>query len=136
MTLTKWLVYVVILALMPIWARFLITYLLDFNFQARWFSESDIITFGLALVITNISGLENNTSIKRNWKTWNIGFSLCFAFAFAIIFAITCIQEIQPKLFSSDKILRISIIASFASLIYSYAIWNRIQVTRSTGEDL
>lgn len=128
MTLARWAIYTVFLALIPVLIRLLILVLA--TPPARWFSEGDVITFGLILVITNISALESGTQLEANWKTKQMGLSLLLIATFATLFAITCFQELQPGLFRRDRLLAACLVLSLVSVLYSYSIWNRVAATQ------
>ena len=130
MTLARWAVYTVLLAMTPILMRLLIAVLVTSAAQLRWLSESDVATFGLILVITNISALENAMNIETAWKTKHMGLSLLLTAAFATLFAITCFQELQQGVFERNRVLWASLVLSLSSVLYSYAIWNRMAVAR------
>lgn len=130
MTLVKWAMYTVLLAMTPILMRLLIAVLVTSTAQLRWLSESDVATFGLILVITNISALENASNIAETWKTRHMGLSLLLTATFATLFAITCFQELHQGVFEPNRVLWASMILSLSSVFYSYAIWNRMAVAR------
>ena len=132
--LVKWFVYTVLLAMTPILMRLLIAALVTSETQFRWLSESDVATFGLILMITNISALETATNVEANWKTKSIGFSLLFIVIFAALFAITCFQELQESVFERNKVLGANLALSLCSVAYSYAIWNQIAVAQTSEE--
>ena len=132
--LVKWFVYTVLLAMTPILMRLLIAVLVTSEIQFRWLSESDVATFGLILMITNISALETATNVEADWKTKSIGFSLLLIVIFAALFAITCFQELQENVFERNKVLGANLALSFCSVAYSYATWNRIAVAQTSEE--
>ena len=132
--LVKWVVYTVILAMIPIFMRLLIAVLVTPRANFRWFSESDVATFGLIVAITNINALETATNIEEKWKTWRMGISVLIILTFAILFAITCFQELQPDVFERNRVLWANLILSLVSVVYSYSIWNRIALVRIAEE--
>ena len=132
--LIKWIVYTVLLAMTPILMRLLIAILVTSETQFRWLSESDIATFGLILMITNISALETASNVEADWKTKSMGFSLLLIVIFAVLFAITCFQELRQGVFERNYVLAANLILSLGSVAYSYAIWNRIAVTPTSEE--
>ena len=132
--LVKWFVYTVLLAMTPILMRLLMALLVTSKTQFRWLSESDVATFGLILIITNISALETATNIEEAWKTKSIGFSLLLIVVFATLFAITCFQELQQGVFERHYVLWANITLSLASVAYSYSIWNRIAASLTSEE--
>ena len=96
--------------------------------------RSDVATFGLILMITNISALETATNVEADWKTKSIGFSLLLIVIFAALFAITCFQELQEGVFERNYVLGANLALSLCSVAYSYAIWNRIAVAQISEE--
>ena len=132
--LIKWIVYTVLLAMTPILMRLLIAILVTSETQFRWLSESDIATFGLILMITNISALETASNVEADWKTKSMGFSLLLIVIFAVLFAITCFQELRQGVFERNYVLAANLILSLGSVAYSYAIWNRIAVIPTSEE--
>jgi hypothetical protein len=135
MTLARWAIYTVLLALTPVLMRFLIAALSASSAQMRWLSESDVATFGLILVITNISALESDTVVEAAWKTKHMGLSLLLTAAFATLFAITCFQELHAGLFERGRVLWASLLLSLASILYSYSIWNRVAASKKAREE-
>lgn len=123
MTLGKWLIYTVMLALSPVLCRLLIAGLIP---GIRWVSESDVMSFGLILVVTNISGLESSTAVDPHWKTINIGISLLLVVLFAVLFAVSCFHELPANPVSETHVLYGGLIVSVASIVLSYSIWNRL----------
>lgn len=132
--LVKWFVYTVLLAMTPILMRLLMALLVTSKTKFRWWSESDVATFGLILIITNISALETATNIEEAWKTKSIGFSLLLIVVFATLFAITCFQELQQGVFERHYVLWANVTLSLASVAYSYSIWNRIAASLTSEE--
>ena len=132
MSLIKWGIYTVLLALTPVLMRLLIVMLATPNSNAQWLKEGDIISFGLILAITNISALEHDTASEPDWKTKHIGLSLLLIAAFATLFAVTCFEEIAPNSFAQPRLLWAAITLSVACVLYSYAVWSRLLASRST----
>lgn len=134
MTIARWAVYTVLLALTPVLMRLLIAVLVAPGANMRLIAESDVTTFGLILAITNISTLETGSAVEVDWKTRQMGLSLLLIAAFATLFAITCFQEFQPSLFNRKRVLLASLLLSLASVLYSYSIWNRVAAARALRE--
>jgi|WetSurMetagenome_2_1015567.scaffolds.fasta_scaffold893963_1 hypothetical protein len=135
MSLGKWLLYTVVLALSPIWVRLLIVGVFIPDCGIRWLAESDIATFGLILVITNISGLESSSVVEPDWKSKHIALSMALALVFATLFVGTCVQElpIQPNPVSRNRLLVAVLSLSSVSVVYSYSIWNRLAEAQSAS---
>lgn len=134
MTLTKWFIYTVLLALTPMLMRLLVAGVVDSSLTPRWLNEGDVISFGLILAITNISGLESGIKIDRDWKTKHIGLSLLNIAAFAALFAVSYFAEIAPATVSHVRLLAVSIFLATACAVHSYAIWQRLAKTKPSGQ--
>jgi hypothetical protein len=129
-TLTKWLIYTVLLALAPVIIRLLVA-LITTGGGVPWIDSSDVISFGLTLAITNISGLESSTKIARDWKTTQIGISLLNVSLFAAMFALHCAASIPGSKMSSGRLLFGSVVLALAGVVHSRTIWQRLSVIRS-----
>lgn len=131
MTLAKWFVYTVLLALTPILMRLLVVGLSTSIAPIRWLNETDVITFGLILAITNISGLEGDTKSDRDWKSKQVGVSLLNVAAFATLFAVSLFAEIAPANVSRGRLLAVSVFLAAGCAIHSYSIWERLAAIRT-----
>jgi uncharacterized membrane protein len=124
---TKWLIYTVIIGLIPFLIRSFIA-LFDktatFNF---WFNETDFISLGLVLNLTNINELEDRDFEDKIWKTKSIGFSVIFITLFAAILAIVTYSDFKsnPDL-NKSMVKGCSICLALVSFIFSYSIYNRL----------
>ena len=129
MTLVKWFIYTVLLALTPIMMRLLVVGLTP-GAQIKWFDHGDVISYGLVLGITNISGLESGSRVARDWKTIQIGVSLLAISVFAVMFAVSCLAEAAQSKISSPRLLGMALLLSAASTFHSYSIWSRLSAVR------
>lgn len=128
MSIVKWLIYTVLLALTPIVIRLLVF----------WFSKSsngnaiddgDVVAFGLIVAITNINGLES-ADTEESWKTKHMGVSLSLIAMFATMFAAACFRDLHPEALDSGKILCAAMLLSVSTCLYSYALWSRLSALR------
>lgn len=124
---TKWLIYTVIIGLIPFLIRTLIwlfdkTATIDY-----WLNESDFIILGLVLHLTNINELEDRDFDDKIWKTKNIGISVIFITVFSAILAIVTYADfkVNPDL-NKTMIKSCSIFLAIVSFIFSYSIYNRL----------
>ncbi|WP_375563067.1 hypothetical protein ACE193_11265 [Bernardetia sp. OM2101] len=124
---TKWLIYTVIIGLLPFFIRSLI-FIFDKNGTIDyWLNEGDFIVLGLVLNLTNINELEDKHFEDELWKTKCIGISIVLILLFASILAITMYADF--KLSEDINKLAVkgwSIGASLVSFIFSLAIYNRL----------
>ena len=124
---TKWLIYTVIIGLIPFLIR---TFIWLFDKTATidyWLNESDFIILGLVLHLTNINELEDRDFEDKIWKTKNIGISVIFITVFSAILAIVTYADfkVNPDL-NKTMIKSCSIFLAIVSFIFSYSIYNRL----------
>ena len=121
----KWLIYTVVIGLIPILARLLISFITEGKID--YINSSDIIIFGLILHISNINELEHYTK-DIDWKTIQNGMSIVFIILYAILLVAVLFSEIEPNIIKNELINYISIPLSVVSFIISYSIYDRISI--------
>lgn len=124
---TKWLIYTVIIGLIPFLIRSFICLLDNTSTFNYWLNETDFIIFGLILNLSNINELEDKVLVNKLWKTKNIGFSVVLIIILSAIFTIITYSEFKsnPDLnINTVKICSISL--ATVSFFVSYSIFNRI----------
>jgi len=124
---TKWLIYTVLIGLIPFFVRSFICLFDKSGSVNYWLNESDFIIFGLILNLSNINELEDKKLDDKVWKTKNIGFSLFQIILFSAIFAIVSYSDFkQNKDLDLFAVKTCSIVLAFVSFIFSYSIFNRL----------
>jgi len=128
----KWLVYTVIIGLIPIFLRLILHFVTSGGIKL--FSASDFIAFGLILHISNINELEHYSKAKdKSWKTIQNGLSIIFIVFYGLLFTLTLLSEAKPKFIDYDIVRIISMVFSAISFLISFTIYHRIsKVTRRT----
>lgn len=123
---TKWLIYTVLIGLIPFIIRFLI-YLVRNDIEIDYaFNEIDMIAFGLVLNVSNITELDGNNSVDDKWKTTNIGLSVFLVILFAAFLSVSYLSELPgAETFNRTSIKWLSFITSFISFCFSYSIFKR-----------
>lgn len=124
---TKWLIYTVIIGLIPFLIRSFICLFDNTSTLSYWLNETDFIIFGLVLNLSNINELEDKKIENQLWKTKNIGISVIQIIIFSAIFAIVTYSNFKsnPDL-NENTVKACSIILASVSFIFSYSIFNRI----------
>jgi len=127
MVKTKWIIYTVIIGLIPFFIRSLIT-LFDkegnFNY---WINESDIINFGLVLNLSVINELEDKDFEDRVWKTRNIGFSVISLILLSSILAIVTYSDFKTNNdLNRYAVKYCAIVISLVNFFVTYSIYNRL----------
>jgi uncharacterized membrane protein len=124
---TKWLIYTVLIGLIPFLIRTFIALFDKTGTIDYWLNESDFIILGLVLNLTNINELEDKDFEDKVWKTRNIGFSVVSIALFSAILAIVTYSDFKtnPDL---DKftVKACSIALALVSFLFSYSIYNRL----------
>lgn len=128
----KWLVYTVLVGLIPIISRMLIWVVLKAT-TIQIFNTTDFVTFGLVLNISNINEIEHVNEVDKKWKTIQNGISLSFISFFMVLFSVYIISESVPNLVNDQALRTMSMIMSAVSLLLSISVYDRI--SRITGND-
>ena len=95
MVKTKWLIYTVIIGLIPFIIRFFVFLFYKGSNANFLLNEVDFILFGLVLNLSNINELENNRRVGKIWKTQKIGVSLFFIIIFSTFLMLAYLSEIE-----------------------------------------
>ena len=121
----KWLIYTVLIGLIPIFLRMLIWSILQ-NRTMDLFNASDFVAFGLVLHISNINQIEHFSDGQKSWKTIQIGFSILFILFYGILFASSLLGQLNPGMINVKNLTGFSISFSFVSFLMSFAVYDRV----------
>lgn len=122
----KWFIYTVLVGMLPFIARCFVFLIMKQKQVASLINEADFVAFGLVLHITNVNELEHIKLEDKSWKTIHNGVSITFIAIYSVIFSISVISSINATLFDAWIMKISSILLSFASVIFSYAIYDRL----------
>jgi hypothetical protein len=129
---TKWLIYTVIIGLLPFFIRSFICLFDKTGTLNYWINATDFIVFGLILNLSNINELEDKRLDDQLWKTKNIGYSVLQIILFSSIFAIITYSELKSNKDLNVYTVKIcSFVLAFVSFIFSYSIFNRLNTIES-----
>ena len=128
----KWLVYTVLVGLIPVLLRILIWSILH-NRTMDFFNAPDFVAFGLILHISNINEIEHFNDNERSWKTIQNGLSIVFILFYGVLFACSLLGQSNPGLINVRAITYISMILSFVSLGISFSVYHRISKLERTS---
>ena len=128
---TKWLIYTVLIGLIPFLIRTFIALFDKTGTIEYWLNETDFIILGLVLNLTNINELEDKDFEDKVWKTKNIGFSVVSIALFSAILAIVTYSDFKtnPDL-NKVTVKTCSIVLTLVSFIFSYSIFNRLNTIK------
>ncbi|PJZ64063.1 hypothetical protein CH371_20110 [Leptospira wolffii] len=129
----KWLIYTVLVGLIPVLSRLLIWSVTKTN-QITAISASDFISFGLILHISNINEIEHLEATDKSWKTIQNGTSIAFIAMYSVLFALLLFKESNAEMIDLIAIERSSLGLSIVSFIISFSVFHRISKLRTTGE--
>ena len=125
----KWLIYTVLVGLIPILSRALIWFISQ-NRTMDFFNASDFVAFGLILHISNINEIEHFNDRENSWKTIQNGISIAFISFYSVLFACSLLGQSNPGLINVEAITNLSIVLSFVSLLISFSVYHTISKFR------
>lgn len=124
---TKWLIYTVLIGMIPFLIRSFIALFDNTGTIEYWINETDFIILGLVLNLTNINELEDKDFDDKIWKTRNIGFSVVSIALFAAILAIVTYADFKTNSdLNKTTVKACSIVLAVVSFLFSYSIYNRL----------
>lgn len=123
----KWLIYTVLIGLVPFFLRLLIYFIIKDTNSNYILNEVDMVTFGLVLNLTNINELENVQNVEQKWKTTNIGMSVILLIIFASFLGLVYISDLPNILiFNKENIKYCALCLGIVSFVSSYSIYNKL----------
>ena len=87
----KWLIYTVLVGLIPILIRLFIYFVINNN-SIDLLSASDFISLGLVIHISIINEIEHFEYSDTSWKTITNGMSIVFITIYSVLFALIIIN--------------------------------------------
>ncbi|MDI7184395.1 hypothetical protein [Leptospira santarosai] len=129
----KWLIYTVLVGLIPVLSRLLIWIVTKSNVIAL-VSASDFISFGLILHISNINEIEHLEPSDKSWKTIQNGISIAFIAMYSVLSALLLFKDSNSEIIDSVAIERSALCLSIVSFCISFSVFHRISKFQKTGE--
>ena len=121
----KWLIYTVLVGLIPIISRFLVWGVTQSGI-VNILAASDFIAFGLILHISNINEIEHLSDSDKSWKTIQNGTSILFIALYSVLFCLTMLSEGIPG-FVDSQVIKVCVIAlALISFSISFSVFHRI----------
>lgn len=129
---SKWLIYTVLIGLIPFFIRFFV-FIVRRDLHSNYIlNEIDMITFGLILHVTNINELFSYKNSDKNWKEINIGLSIFMLVIFSSFLGLTYFADVDKSSeINRTSIKYMSLILSLVSFFSSYSIYDRISKIQS-----
>lgn len=121
----KWLIYTVLVGLIPIVLRALL-WVISPHQAIDLFSASDFVAFGLILHISNINEIEHFNDLEKSWKTFQNGTSIFLITVYSFLFAAHLFGQANPGKINVDTVRTISVILNGVSFYLSFSVYDRI----------
>lgn len=129
----KWLVYTVLVGLIPILSRLLVWGVTK-DGTVELFNAADFVAFGLVLHISNINEIEHLSLDNKSWKTIQNGVSIAFISFYSVLFALTLLNSPTNTTIDNDGIKYCVMLLSFISFLLSSAVFYRVsKITERTS---
>ena len=125
----KWLIYTVLVGLIPVFLRLLIWTVLQ-NRTMDFLNAADFVAFGLILHISNINEIEHLNDPEKSWKTRHNGISIVFIVLYGALFTCSLFDQSNPGLIDARALKYAAIVLSLASFGISYSIYHKISKSR------
>jgi hypothetical protein len=129
----KWLVYTVLVGLIPILCRLLV-WGVSTSDAIQWIAASDLIAFGLVLHISNINEIEHISIEDKSWKTVQNGLSIIFIAAYFVLFTLNTFSEGTSDAINVTTIKVCTFILAAISFAISYSVFDRLSALQPTGK--
>tara|TARA_R110001592_G_scaffold363036_1_gene679424 strand:+ start:37198 stop:37611 length:414 start_codon:yes stop_codon:yes gene_type:complete len=127
----KWLIYTVLVGLIPIISRLLVWGVTQAG-TVSILAASDFIAFGLILHISNINEIEHLSDNEKSWKTIQNGTSILFIALYSVLFSLVMLSEGIPN-FIDSKVIKASVIGLAAiSFLISFSVFHRISAIQNS----
>lgn len=121
----KWLIYTVLVGLIPIISRALVWGVTQAG-TVNVLAASDFIAFGLILHIANINEIEHLSDNDKSWKTIQNGTSILFIALYSVLFSLIMLSEGIPNFIDSQVIKYCVIVLAAISFFISFSVFHRI----------
>ncbi|WP_157861310.1 hypothetical protein [Rippkaea orientalis] len=125
----KWLIYTVLVGLIPILLRLLIHWVTKEGL-VKSVSTSDFISFGLVLHISNINEIEHLMTSDQSWKTIQNGLSITFIAFYSMLFGLTLVSENTTMLIEEQTLQYCTMTLALISLLISCSVYDRISYNK------
>ena len=126
---TKWIIYTVLIGLLPFIIRLLLYVVAKERSIDFLMNESDFIILGLVLNLTNLNELENQDNGK--WKSIMIGSSAVQIAIYSGILALSYISELYSNIIEVKTLFWCALILALGSFLLSFSIYDRLTLKKT-----
>ncbi|WP_286901887.1 hypothetical protein [Vreelandella sedimenti] len=127
----KWLIYTVLVGLIPIVSRVLVWGVTQPG-TISVLAASDFIAFGLILHISNINEIEHLGDGEKTWKTIQNGTSILFIALYSVLFSLIMLSEGVPDFVDSKVIKMCVIVLAIISFFISFSVFHRVSTIQKS----
>lgn len=128
----KWLIYTVLVGMIPILSRFLVWGVTTPG-TVSLLTATDFIAFGLILHISNINEIEHLDDKNKSWKTIQNGTSIAFIALYSVLFTLILLTEGVPGIVDITAIKICTIFLATISFLISFSVYHRISKVSLAG---
>jgi len=124
----RWLIYTVIIGLIPFIIRLIVWWLCENTHDWDYIiNEVDVVAFGLVLHLSIINELENERRLDPKWKTICNGISIIMLIMFAVFLGISYLEDVTAsKMIGINKLKALCTVLSVVSFLFCYAVYNEL----------
>jgi len=125
MTWTKWFIYVLGLGLLPTGMRLLIWFLSNDPNILEPVTNGDLVGFGLAVTVTNITAILGRSPKDSRWADMHIGLSVMLTVASTALYVVSILPATAP-IFDKTRTIVVAGFICAACCVHSFAVWYRL----------
>ena len=122
---TKWLMYTVLVGLIPIIFRMCVWALSETR-NTNFLSTADFVLFGLILHISIVNELEHFDYENKSWKTVYIGLSIVLIAFYGLLYAIDLLGTSNPGLVREGLVTYACLFVNGVSFFLGVTVLHRI----------
>lgn len=124
----RWLIYTVVIGLIPFILRFFIWWITKNNHSIDYvINEVDIVMFGLVLNLSIITELENEKDLEPKWRTKCNGFSVIMLILFSVFLGVSYFGDVTASdAIGTDKLKILCTVLSIMSFFFCLSVYNRL----------
>ena len=122
---TKWLMYTVLVGLIPISFRMCVWFLSETR-NTKFLSTADFVLFGLIVHISIINELEHFDYGNKSWKTVYIGLSIVLIAFYGFLYAFDLLGTSNPDLAREGLVTYVCLAVNVVSFFLGITVLHRI----------
>ncbi|RJX81305.1 hypothetical protein [Pseudomonas sp. LS-2] len=129
-----WLVYTVLLGLVPIVIRILVASFVSGE-NVPFFSAADFISLGMVMQISLLTEIRYHDSADAWWKKIFIGFSIFAIMMYAVMVAFTLLSEVVDRI-NKESVFIVCMSMPVVSFALCWALYDRVAYLSVATEEV